>query len=147
MIDDHFPSTKRTIMVVDDEPELVTIVRLMLEQEEFNVKYAYSGAQLFAVLKEQKPDLIILDVLMPLMDGLEVLRRLKGAPETSSIPVILLTALDRYVDKLTGYRMGADHYVTKPFTRTQLMAGINRLLSGVQGHSGESLYQGQLDNV
>ena len=74
MIDAHFPSTKRTIMVVDDEPELVTIVRLMLEQEEFNVKFAYSGAQLFAVLKEQKPDLIILDVLMPLMDGLEVLR-------------------------------------------------------------------------
>ncbi|MCH7911620.1 MAG: hypothetical protein IH856_01075 [Deltaproteobacteria bacterium] len=51
------------------------------------------------------------------------------------------------MDKLTGYRMGADHYITKPFTRNQLMAGINRLLSGVQDHSGEGMYQGQLDNV
>ena len=134
-------------MVVDDEPAIVTIHHIMLEQQGFIVRHSYSGPELFASLEEQKPDLIILDVMMPEMDGLEVLRRLKGALETSSIPVILLTALDRYVDKLTGYRMGADHYITKPFTRTQLMAGINCLLSGVQGHSGEGLYQGQLDNV
>ena len=96
MTDAHFLSIKRTIMVVDDEPELVTIVRLMLEQEEFNVKYAYSGSQLFAVLKEQKPDLIILDVMMPEMYGLEVLARLNSAPETSSIPVVLLMAMVLY---------------------------------------------------
>ena len=141
MIDAHFRSTKRTIMVVDDEPELVTIVRLMLEQEEFNVKYAYSGSQLFAVLKEQKPDLIILDVMMPVMDGLVVLARLKDAPETSSIPVILLTVLEQYKDILAGYKTGANHYMTKPFTRTQLITGINRLLSGEQSHSAGSRYQ------
>ncbi len=147
MTDSHFPASKNTIMVVDDDPEIVIIVRLMLEQEEFNVKYAYSGSQLFAVLKEKKPDLIILDVMMPQTDGLEVLRRLKGDRETSSIPVVLVTAKVQYEDIVTGYRMGADHYITKPFTRTQLMAGINRLLSGVQDHSGEGLYEDQYANV
>ncbi len=126
-------------MVVDDEQEIVTVDRLMLERKGFNVRCAYSGQQVFADLEEQKPDLIILDVMMPEMDGLEVLRRLKGAPETLSIPVIMLTALDQYENVLTGYKAGADHYITKPFTRTQLMAGINRFLSKAQDHSAESL--------
>ena len=147
MTDAHFLSIKRTIMVVDDEPELVTIVRLMLEQREFNVKYAYSGSQLFAVLKEQKPDLIILDVLMPLMDGLEVLRRLKAAPETSSIPVILLSALDQLKDISTGYEMGADHSITKPFNNAHLLTVIDNLLSGDRRHSVECLYEDQYANV
>ncbi len=139
MTDPLFQATKSTIMVVDDDPDLVTLLRARLEQREFNVLCAYDGPQALAGLEKQKPDLILLDIMMPEMDGFEVLRRLKGAPDTSSIPVILLTALDRYVDKLTGYRMGADHYITKPFTRTQLMAGINRLLSKDQDHSAESL--------
>ncbi len=139
MPDSHLPARKSTIMVVDDEPEIVTVVRLMLEQKGFNVRCAYSGQQVFAGLEEQKPDLIILDVMMPEMDGLEVLRRLKGAPETSSIPVVMLTALDQYENVLTGYKAGAEHYITKPFTRTQLMTGINRLLSKDQDHSAESL--------
>jgi len=147
MTDAHFLSIKSTVMVVDDEPELFTIVRLMLEQEEFNVRYAYSGPQLFAGLEKEKTDLIILDVMLPQMDGLEVLRRLKGAPETSFIPVILITALDQYVNILTGCKMGADEYITKPFTRTQLITSINRLLNGEQGHSLESLYKGKCDNV
>ncbi len=141
MTDSHFPASKNIIMVVDDDPELVISVRLMLEQEEFNVKYASSGSQLFAVLKEQKPDLIILDVMMPQTDGLEVLRRLKGDRETSSIPVILLTAKVQYVDIVTGYRMGADYYMKKPFTRTQLRTGITLFLSGDKGHSVGSQYQ------
>jgi len=135
MTDSHSPVSNRTIMVVDDEPEIVTVVRLMLEQKGFNVRCANSGQQVFADLKEQKPDLIILDILMPEMDGLEVLRRLKGAPETSSIPVIMLTALDKDEDILAGYKLGANYYIPKPFTKTQLMTGINRLLSGDQSLS------------
>ncbi len=126
-------------MVVDDDPEHVALVRLMLEQKGFIVRCAYSGPQLLAGLKEQKPDLIILDVVMPEMNGLEVLRRLKGALETSAIPVIMLTVLDTNEDIMTSYKLGADHYVTKPFTRTQLMTGINRLLTKDQDHSVESL--------
>ncbi len=94
-------------MVVDDEPELVKVVRVMLEEKEFNVTCAYSGPQALAGLEKQTPDLILLDTMMPEMDGLEVLRRLKAAPETSSIPIILLTALDEDEDILTGYEMGA----------------------------------------
>ncbi len=147
MTDPNFPSTKSTIMIVDDDHELVTIVRVILEQKGFNVRCAYNGPQLFADLDEHKPDLIILDIMMPEMDGLEVLTRLKGNPDTVSIPVIMLTALDRYEDRLRGYKLGADHYISKPFTKAQLMAGINRLLSGDQGHSVEGPYQGQFNNA
>jgi len=138
MTDSHSPVSKRTITVVDDNPEIVTLVRVILEQEGFNVRCANSGQQLFDGLEKEKPDLIILDVMMPEMDGLVVLARLKDAPETSSIPVILLTVLEQYEDVLAGYKTGAEYYMTKPFTRTQLITGINRLLSRDQGDSVES---------
>ena len=134
MTDPLFEATKSTIMVVDDDPELVEIVRAILEQREFNVMCAYSGAQALAGLEKQKPDLIFLDIMMPEMDGLEVLRRLKAAPETSSIPVILLTALNEYEDSETGYKMGADYYIAKPFTKTQMMTAIDHLLNEGRRH-------------
>ena len=86
-------------------------------------------------MEEQKPDLIILDIMMPQMNGWEVLTRLKGDPDTASIPVILVTAMVRYENIIRGYRMEADYYITKPFTETQLMTGINLFLSGDQRHS------------
>ena len=138
MTDSHSPVSKRTITLVDDDPRIVTLVRVILEQEGFNVRCANSGQELFAGLEKEKPDLIILDVMMPVMDGLVVLARLKDAPETSSIPVILLTVLEQYEDVLAGYKTGADYYMTKPFTRTQLITCINRLLSRDQGDSVES---------
>ncbi len=138
MTDSHSPVSKRTITLVDDNPEIVTLVRVILEQEGFNVRCANSGQQLFADLEKKKPDLIILDVMMPVMDGLVVLARLKDAPETSSIPVILLTVLEQHEDVLAGYKSGADYYMTKPFTRIELITGINRLLSIDQGDSVES---------
>ena len=119
---------KKTIMVVDDNPDIITIVRTILEGKGYNVLSAYGGAELLPRLEEQKPDLIILDIMMPQMDGLEALTRLKGAPDTSPIPVILLTAKVQYEDVLGGYKLGADYYITKPFTSTQLINGINLLL-------------------
>ena len=115
-------------MVVDDNPDIVTIVKTILEGKGYGVQSAYSGQEVFNLLKEQKPDLIVLDIMMPQMDGLEVLTRLKGEPSTSTIPVILLTAKVQYEDVLGGYKMGADYYITKPFTSTQLLNGINLLL-------------------
>jgi len=147
MTDLLFQATKSTIMVVDDDPELVEIVRAILEQREFNVMCAYSGSQALADLEKQKPDLILLDIMMPEMDGLEVLRRLKAALETSSIPVILLTALDEYEDSLTGYKMGADYYIAKPFTKTQMMTAIDHLLNASRRHYVECLNKGQYANV
>ena len=142
MSDPLFQATKSTIMVVDDDPDLVDILRARLEQREFNVMCVYSGSQALAGLEKQKPNLIVLDIMMPEMDGLEVLRRLKAAPETSSIPIILLTALDEDEDISTGYKMGADHYITKPFKSAHLMTVIDHLLSGDRRHSVECLYEG-----
>ena len=93
MTDSHLPESKRTIMVVDDHQDVVDILRIMLESKGFNVRCAYSGKDLFAGLEDLKPDLIILDIMMHPMDGLEVLRRLKGDPSTAYIPVILQSAM------------------------------------------------------
>ncbi|MGE5302898.1 MAG: response regulator [Alphaproteobacteria bacterium] len=121
-------NNKKTIMVVDDNPDIITIVRTILEGKGYSVLSATSGPELLNMLKTQKPDLIILDIMMPEMDGLEVLSRLKGLTETATIPVILLTAKVQYEDVLGGYKLGADYYITKPFTSTQLVNGINLLL-------------------
>ena len=103
---------------------------------------AYSGPQLLASLENQIPDLIILDIMMPQMDGLEVLALLKGNPATASIPIILLTAKVLYEDALGGYNKGADYYITKPFTHIQLLTGVNLLLGRDQGYSDEDSIKG-----
>jgi len=118
----------KTIMVVDDNPDIITIVKTILEGKGYTVLSASSGLELLNMLKNQKPDLIILDIMMPEMDGLEVLSRLKAVTDTATIPVILLTAKVQYEDVLGGYKLGADYYITKPFTSTQLVNGINLLL-------------------
>jgi CheY-like chemotaxis protein len=120
--------TQRSIMVVDDNPDIITIVKTILEGKGYQVLSASSGQELLNLLTDRKPDLIILDIMMPEMDGLEVLGRLKAVTETASIPVILLTAKVQYEDVLGGYKLGADYYITKPFTSTQLVNGINLLL-------------------
>ncbi len=139
MTDSPMPASKRTIMVVDDNPDIVTIVKTILEVKGYGVQFAYSGQEVFNLLGELKPDLIILDVMMPQMDGLKVLTRLKGDAGTASIPVILLTAKVKHDDVLGGYKMGADYYIIKPYTTLQLLVGINSLLSKDQGRSVESL--------
>jgi CheY-like chemotaxis protein len=119
---------KQTIMVADDNPDIINIVKTILEGKGYTVLGAHSGQELLTLMEGQKADLIILDIMMPQMDGLEVLSRLKAVPETATIPVILLTAKVQYEDVLGGYKLGADYYITKPFTSTQLINGINLLL-------------------
>ncbi len=126
-------------MVVDDNADLVEIVRITLEGKGFNVRCAYNGKEVFAGLEELKPDLILLDIMMPQMDGLEVLTRLRENSDTASIPVILLTAKVLYDDVIRGYKRGAEYYITKPFTPTQLLQGINLILGRDQDPSVESL--------
>ncbi len=139
MTDSHLPGSKRTIMVVDDHPDVVDILRITLESKGFNVRCAYSGKDLFAGLEELKPDLIILDIMMPETDGLKVLARLRENSDTASIPVILLTAMVQQEDVIEGYKTGADYYIMKPFTSTQVLEGINLILGGDQGRSVKSL--------
>ncbi len=142
MADSKIPAREITIMVVDDNPDQVEIVRLILKKHEFNVECAYSGPQLLAGLEEQIPNIIILDIMMPKMDGLEVLTLIKGNPATASIPIILLTAKVLYEDVLGGYKKGADYYITKPFTHIQLLTGANLLLGRDQGYSEEAYIKG-----
>jgi CheY-like chemotaxis protein len=130
MTDSKPPESKRTIMVVDDEKDMVNVVKTMLEEKGYGVQSANSGQEVFNLLEEQKPDLILLDIFMPQMDGVEVLVRLRENPDTASIPVILLTTKMEYKDILEGYQMGANYYIPKPFTKGQLLGGINLVLDG-----------------
>ncbi len=134
MTDPQIPASKGTILVADNDRDIVTLVKTLLEGEGYGVQTAYDGLELFSRLEEQKPDLIILDIMMPQMDGLAVLMRLKGTAETSSIPVIMLTAKAQYKDMIKGYELGADYYITKPFTSTLLIKGINLVFSEDQKH-------------
>lgn len=122
--------TKKTIIVVDDNAEMITIMKTILEAAGYNVIPAISGEELFSRLEEHKPDLILLDVMMPKMDGLQVLKTLRANPDVSSVPVMLVTAKVHYQDALVGYKQGADYYLTKPFTSTQLLNGVSLLLTG-----------------
>jgi len=120
---------KKTILVVDDEPDILNIVTMMLEKEGYNILSADNGLEAMSCVKETKPDVIFLDRNMPEMGGDEVMTRLKESPATSSIPIILLTSLDKYEDVSGGYGMGADGYITKPFTHSQISNGIRLVLT------------------
>ncbi len=130
MTDSPIPASNRTIMVVDDEQDMVDLIKTMLEAKGYGVQSANSGQEAFNLLGEQRPDLIILDIMMPQMDGLEVLTRLRENSDTASIPVIFLTAKVHEEDLRRGYKMGAKYYITKPFTSTQVLEGINLMLGG-----------------
>jgi len=146
MTDSHLPTSNRTIMVVDDNADIVAVIKTILEVKGYALQFAYNAQEAFNLLGEQKPDLIILDILMPKVDGLEVLTRLKGNPATASIPVIMLTSKVEYEDVkveyedvLEGYKKGAAYYITKPFTKNQLLDDIDSILSRDQAQSAGSL--------
>ncbi len=114
------------ILVVDDEPAIVTVVRERLEREGFAVRAVASGEEALAHMDADPADLIVLDVMLPGIDGFEVLRRLWGAGYT--VPVIVLTARDEDVDKIVGLELGADDYLVKPFNPRELSARIRAVL-------------------
>ncbi|OGQ24050.1 MAG: hypothetical protein A3C54_08280 [Deltaproteobacteria bacterium RIFCSPHIGHO2_02_FULL_60_17] len=117
-----------TVIVVDDHPDITDFVKIALEAQGHSVICAHSGPELFRQLEGVKPDVIFLDIMMPKMDGFEVLKRLRENPSTSDIPVILLTAKSQYEDILTGYKEGADYYIPKPFVSAQLIAAMDLVL-------------------
>ena len=115
----------RRVLVVDDEPDLVHAVRLYLEMEGFTVYSASNGRQAVETVRSKLPDLVILDVLMPEMDGLGALKLIR---EVSNVPVILLTVRNEEETKVRGLRLGADDYVTKPFSQRELLGRIQAVL-------------------
>jgi len=121
----------RTVLIVDDEQDILDLIAFNLRQEGFSVLTADNGHAAIDLLVKKHPDLVILDWMMPSMDGLEVCRRIRKNTETSRIPVIMLTAKSDTVDKVVGLEIGADDYLTKPFHVRELLARINSLLRRV----------------
>jgi two-component system phosphate regulon response regulator PhoB len=116
------------ILVVEDESALVTLLRYNLEREGFRVAEARDGEEALLMAREQKPDLVLLDWMLPLLSGLEVCRQMRRMPETRGVPIIMLTARGEEGDKLRGLDSGADDYVTKPFSPSELVARIRAAL-------------------
>lgn len=118
------------ILVVDDEPKIVRIARDYLEKNGFRVITAADGHAALATARREKPDLIVLDLMLPLMDGREVCKTLR---RESDVPIIMLTALAEEVDQVTGLEIGADDYITKPFSPRALVARVRALLRRAKG--------------
>lgn len=125
----------QNIILVDDDKNILTSVSMALEAEGFNVKTFNDGESGFKGIQDNQPDLVVLDIKMPRMDGIEVLTKLR---EESDVPVIFLTSKDDEVDEAIGLRMGADDYITKPFSQRLLMERIKALLRRQSLNSGTS---------
>jgi DNA-binding response OmpR family regulator len=124
------PKMPNTILVVDDEKNIVQLARLYLTNEGFQVEEAYDGKQALEKARTAHPDLIVLDIMMPEMDGLSVCRELR---KTSNVPVIIVTARDDDVDKIVGLEIGADDYMTKPFNPREMVARVKAILRRFEG--------------
>jgi len=116
------------ILIVDDDKKLILLIRGFLEKEKYNVAEAYSGRMALDVIKEVKPDLIILDIMMPEMDGIEACKKIKADRDTKTIPVIMLTSMSNVRDKVIGLNAGANDYITKPFNPEELIARVKAQL-------------------
>lgn len=119
---------KARILVVDDDANLLRVMGVLLERANYSFHAATNGVEALSVADHVKPDLVVLDMAMPFMKGTEVCRRLREQPDTSRLPIIIMSNLERIEDKLAGFQAGADDYVTKPVNPKELLARINALL-------------------
>ena len=116
------------VLIVEDEANIRQLVKYNLEKESFQVLEAEDGLLGLRLAKAEKPDLVLLDLMLPQMDGLEVSRSLKGNPATAALPIIMLTAKSEEIDKVIGLELGADDYMTKPFSPRELVARVKAVL-------------------
>jgi len=132
----------KTVLVVDDDVKTVELVKLYLERDGYQVLTAYDGIEALRLARESRPDLIVLDLMLPDIDGLEVCRTLR---HESDVPIIMLTARTTDQDKLTGLDLGADDYVSKPFSPKELAARVRAVLRRLPGERGpEEIKSGEL---
>lgn len=132
------------ILVVDDEASVVEVVSLYLRRDGFQVRVAGDGREALLAIQTQLPTLVVLDVMLPELDGLEIMRRLRADP-TSDIPVILLTARSQEVDRIYGLELGADDYVTKPFSPAELVSRVKAVLRRSQRSTQDEQLEKPLD--
>ena len=125
----------KTILVVDDEPKIVKLVRDYLERAGFGVHVAADGKSALSLARAEKPDMVILDLGLPQMDGLDVTRDLR---KLSNVPIIMLTGRSEESDKLIGLELGADDYITKPFSPKELVARVRVVFRRMENASGDS---------
>ncbi len=119
---------KRYVLIVEDEEDIVRLISFHLEKEGYHVESAGSGREALEIVSEKTPDLVILDIMLPEMDGLEVCRRLRGNSQTASIPILILSARKEEFDKVLGLELGADDYMVKPFSVRELVARVRAML-------------------
>jgi two-component system, OmpR family, alkaline phosphatase synthesis response regulator PhoP len=130
---------KGSILIIDDEKDLIELVRYNLEKEGFHVTSACDGESGLTIANQTLPNLVIVDLMLPGIDGLEVCRRLRSGTQTSQIPILMLTAKSAEADRIVGLELGADDYVTKPFSPRELAARIKAILRRIaQPSSDES---------
>lgn len=119
---------RQRIVVVEDEPDILEILRYNLEREGFSVEALVRGDEALEEIRKSPPDLILLDLMLPGMDGLEIARVLKKSPKTAGIPLIMLTAKDTEVDRIVGLELGADDYLAKPFSPREVVLRVKAVL-------------------
>ena len=122
---------KHTILIIEDEPELVGILEYLLRDEGYSVETAYNGEDALKLMKHVRPDLVILDIMLPKMDGFEVCNRIR---KYTTIPVIILSAKEENEDIIKGLEIGADDYITKPFNHRELILRIAKILKRINAY-------------
>ncbi len=136
-------SSKYKILVVDDEKRMVRFIQLNLEQDGFQVLTAYNGSQALEQVRTQLPDLILLDIMMPDINGFEVLKRIR---EVNTVPVIMLTAKGEEEDRIQGLELGADDYITKPFSPREMVSRIRAVLRRTRSFKEDLIDLIKVDN-
>ena len=118
----------KSILVVDDEPNIVLSLEFLMKQEGFDVRSAYDGEQALRAISESPPDLVLLDINMPKLNGYEVCAAVRAKPDWTNVRILILTAKGRDVEREKGLAMGADEYVTKPFSTREVVEKVHALL-------------------
>jgi len=118
----------KKILVIEDDPSTLRLLKYTLQQEGYQVLPTPNGLEGLRKAKSEEPDLIILDVMLPGVDGFEICHRLRAEPQTAKLPILMVSAKARGIDKATGLKMGADDYITKPWYRPELVAKIAAML-------------------
>ena len=127
------------VLIVDDEQELVQSLAWSVQREGFQVRTAGTGAQALALARQEpRPDLVVLDLMLPDMPGTEICRQLRGDPDTREVPIIMVTARGEEIDRVVGFEVGADDYVTKPFSPRELMLRIRAVMRRVRPAAPEA---------
>jgi len=136
--------SQANVLIVEDEPEIADLIRYHAEREGFDARVARSGSEALEAIEKQTPDVISLDIMLPDLDGLEVCRRLKRNPQTATLPIVIVSAKGEEAEVVAGLELGADDYVTKPFSPRVLMARLKAVLRRREDEEGEPQENGRL---